>query len=641
MSPRLNRDLLALEKDPLGEERAERVRTLFRTAHSLKGAARSVSVGLIESACHRLEEILAAVRDGRQSLDAELFVVLFAAADAIEEAGMRLREQQDLSGTPLAALLPRLEAAALGTCTPPMPAVGPKQEKTTVPESRERAATPPPREQPTVDAPALEVAAPVGEPQPVPVSAPGTVRVAAEKLDMFLARNGELLVARRRIQSRGEELAALREQVGRWKADWKKVEKPLAEFLRANGGGKDAKEPDIRSDSSSIPSPAAFPKLPRRAGLALGRVGDNLRNLEKDLDHLSAAVTADGRILKEAAGAVDDAVRQVRMLPFAEACQGLDRTVRDLARSVGKEVELVIEGGDVELDRSVLEGLKDPLRHLVRNAVDHGAEPAAARLAAGKPRHTRLVVSAVLRGATVEVTVSVDGRGINLDALRQQARKRGLGEPLDDRELARLIFLPGLSTAPLITDVSGRGVGLDVVKSHVEALHGVVDLTFTSGGGTRFILSLPLTLTTLRVLLVTSAGQTFAFVGTTVQKLVRVDPSQLRTIEGREMLALGGTPVPVASLAETLGLRARETLRTGGKTPAVVVAVGDKRLALVVDDFLAEQEVVVKSLGARVRRLQHVSAATILPSGQIAPVLNTANVIRTALQREKRRRPQR
>ena len=474
------------------------MRTLFRTAHSLKGAARSVSVGLIESACHRLEEILAAVRDGRKSLDADLFVVLFAAADAIEEAGMRLREQRDLSDTPLAALLPRLEAAALGTSTLSTPASPPNEEKATVPESSQRGATPPPQEQVTVQAPVVEVTAPVGEPHPELVSGAGTVRVAAEKLDMFLARNGELLVARRRIQSRGEELASLREQVGRWKADWKKVEKPLAEFLRANtGGGKDEKEPENRSASSFIPSPAAFPKIPRRAGLELGRVGDNLRHLEKELEHLTAAVTADGRILKEAAGAVDDAVRQVRMLPFAEACQGLDRTVRDLARSVGKEVELVVEGGDVELDRSVLEGLKDPLRHLVRNAVDHGAEPATARVAAGKPRHTRLVVAAVLRGATVEVTVSDDGRGVNLDALRQQARKRGLVEPMDDRELARLIFQPGISTAPLITDVSGRGVGLDVVKSRVEALHGVVDLTFTPGGGTRFILSLPLTLTTL------------------------------------------------------------------------------------------------------------------------------------------------
>ena len=373
--------------------------------------------------------------------------------------------------------------------------------------------------------------------------------------------------------------------------------------------------------------------MPRRAAAALGRVGSNLRQLDKDLEQMATGMLADSRILKEAAGAVDDEVRRVRMLPFAEACQGLDRMVRDLARSTGKEVDLVIEGGDKELDRSVLEGLKDPLRHLVRNAVDHGAEPPEARLADGKSRRARLTVAAVLRGATVEVVVSDDGRGINLDALRQQARKKRLPEPADDRELARIIFLPGFSTAPLITDVSGRGVGLDVVKSRVEALHGSVDLTFTPGLGTCFTLAVPLTLTTLRVLLVTAAGQTFALVGTTVHKLVRADLTQLRSVEGRDMLALGGIPVPVASLAETLGLRERETLRANGKTPVVVVAAGDKRLAFVVEEFQAEQEVVVKNLGARIRRLLHVSAATILPSGRIAPVLNTQNLIRTALQR--------
>jgi two-component system chemotaxis sensor kinase CheA len=188
-----------------------------------------------------------------------------------------------------------------------------------------------------------------------------------------------------------------------------------------------------------------------------------------------------------------------------------------------------------------------------------------------------------------------------------------------------------MSTAAWITDVSGRGVGLDVVESRVESLHGTVDIATNPGRGTRFTLAVPLTLTTLRVLLVTAAGQTFALPGSAVQKLVRVEPARVRAVEGRPMLALGDTPVPLASLAETLALPVREGIPP--RPPAVILAAGDRRVAFVVDDFQAEQEVVVKGLGSRVRRLPHVWAATILPSGRIAAVLNAPNLVGSALKR--------
>jgi two-component system chemotaxis sensor kinase CheA len=448
------------------------------------------------------------------------------------------------------------------------------------------------------------------------------VRVPAEKLDTLLARSGELLVARRRVASRAEDLAALLEFVGRWKAEWRAAEKALG-------------RPRPGADGRAPANGGIGRAWPRRAALALGRAGDHLRRLEKELERLSAALAADGRALDQAAGALDDEVRRVRMLPFAGACQGLDRMVRDLARAAGKEVDFVLQGDSVELDRSVLEGLKDPLRHLVRNAVDHGAEPPEERRRAGKPPRACVTVAAVLRGAQVEVAVADDGRGPDLDALRRQLHKKGLPEPPGDRELARLLFLPGVSTSPLITDVSGRGVGLDVVKSRVEALHGTVDLAFTPGRGTRFTLAVPLTLTTPRALLVAAGGQTFPLPGTNVHKLVRVDPAALRTVEGREMLALGGTPLPVAALADTLGLPASRQvpLPAGGQAPAVIVAAGDRRMAFVVDELLAEQEVVIKSLGARIRRVPHISGTTILPSGRVALVLNAANLVRSALGR--------
>ncbi len=689
----LNRDLLAMEQSSPGSDRTELWKLLFRSAHSLKGAARSVNVELIERACHHLEEILSSARDGHLTLAPEWFALLFETADAIENAGGRLREQRSLDDSTLAALLPRLEAVI----TPPAANVSSANE------SVETISTPPTM---------------IGEPEGVsprtsmsPGVRPGadalrfaggpqvttSVRVTAEKLDTLLAQSGELLVARRRVASRGETLANIRESLTEWRAEWKGVEKPIRDLLQAHERG------------------ASVEALPARAAQTLAHASDRLRQLERDLDGLAVDAVSDERQLDFAASSLDAEVRRIRMLPFAEACQGLDRAVHDLARATGKEVELVIEGGEVELDRSVLEGLKDPLLHLVRNAVDHGAELPDQRRERGKSPRTRITVSAALHGNHVEVVVADDGQGLDLAALREQVRRKGLPEPAEDRELARVIFQSGFSTARIITDVSGRGVGLDVVKSRVEALRGSVDLAFESGRGTRFVLAVPLTLTTLQVLLLEAGGQTFAVPSNFIRRLVRINPNDLRTVQGREVLLLGDAPLPLASLADVLGLAQpqrgghkpaqgnalgsdhttiskalkgrHQGVRQSGLAPSglagvddsptqggapagrlpwagislprwgestskaaaaisasqgsdaniprsrvgLVCAAGDREVVFAVDELLTEQEVVIKNLGARIRRVQQVSGATLLPSGRIALLLNVPSVIRTAL----------
>jgi len=368
--------------------------------------------------------------------------------------------------------------------------------------------------------------------------------------------------------------------------------------------------------------------------------GDRLGRLGHDLERLTAVLDQDGRrlaYLDQVARQLDAEVRRVRMLPFAEACQGLERAVRDLAQAGGKQVELVVEGGRVELDRSVLEGLKDPLNHLVRNAVDHGIEPPERRRAAGKLPAGRVTVAAELRGSQVEVVVADDGAGLDLDAVRAVARQRGLADLPDGRDLAHLIFLPGFSTAPIITDVSGRGVGLDVVKQRVEQLHGTIELSSETGRGTRFTLAVPLTLTTIRAVLVVAGGQAFAFPTTNVRKLILVDLDDVRRAGGREVLVTEGegAPLLVAALAEALGLAVPKLVGAPapGRRPALVVAAGERRMAFVVDELMTEQEVMVKGLGARIRRVRNVSGGTILPSGRVALVLNVAQLVRSALGR--------
>ncbi|NJN06144.1 MAG: hypothetical protein HC814_06970 [Rhodobacteraceae bacterium] len=307
-------------------------------------------------------------------------------------------------------------------------------------------------------------------------------------------------------------------------------------------------------------------------------------------------------MLAQTCDALEDAVYRVRMLPFAGACSGLERAIRDIAQAAGKNVALVVEGEDVEVDRSVLEGLKDPLLHLVRNAVDHGIEPPQQRLQSGKPIEGRVTVSAALRGGHVEVVVADDGRGFDLDSIRNCAAKRGLPIPTDDRELLQMIFKPGFSTAAIVTDLSGRGVGLDVVENQIQLLHGTVDVSFKPGAGTRFALTVPLTLTTIRCVVMEAAGQVYAIPTTHVHHLVRFDVSDLQTVGGRQMLLSGGPPMPIATLAEIVGQSAGplSVPKADGKRKllAAVVNSGDQQIALVVENVQSEQEILVKNLGA-------------------------------------------
>jgi two-component system, chemotaxis family, sensor kinase CheA len=572
-----NRDLLALEKEPAPNERAELFKSLFRTAHSLKGAARSVNVDVIEAASHRLEEILAAARDGVLPLDPDLFQLFFTAADAIADAGRRLRADADIAAAPLASLLPRLGARAAG--------VGDRS----IPHA-------PPVQAPTGVAAGPEAASPEGT----------LIRIDASKVDRLLAQSGELLVARSRGTARVAAVDPLREFVRRKQSEWRAAYAPLRRELRGR----------------------PVHALPRRAAAALKQNGETLERIARDLDLLTAGLSRDHHLLEQAAAAIEEQVRRMRMWPFAKACEGLARLVRDLEKSTGKDVDLSVEGRHVELDRSILEELRDPLLHLVRNAMDHGLEPLAARRAAGKAPRGRLTVGAALHGARVHVHVEDDGCGLDLAAIRKQAERRGLSFR-DGQELAHAIFLPGFSTSPVPTELSGRGVGLDVVKTRIEALGGSIALSSVSGLGTRFVLDIPLTLATRRAVLVKAGGQTYALPSASAERMLRVGPENLRSVEGREVLVAAETPMPVTTLTEALGGRVTD-LPGGAKLKVVVLQAEGRRAAFVVDEFLAEREIVHKRLGARLRRLRHVSGATLLPDGRVALILSAASLLRTA-----------
>ncbi len=573
-----NRDLLALESgqgDPAGL-----LQSLFRTAHNLKGASRAVDVDLLESACHGLEDVLAGARDGTRPLDAEAFAILFATADAIQDAGARLREKQSLAASPLAALTSRRSAHAPGDGARPVPALPPS-------------------------APSAAIATAPGE-AVLDRRDGDTLRVSASKLDAVLARSGELLLAVRQTERRRDEWTTLEDAASGLAADFRRLQTLL--------------------------SPRAAPET--RA--AVRQVGAGLDKLKDGLERVVAEAATGGRGLVRTAGDLDSGVRSLRMVPFAEAGQGLERTVRDLALAAGKEVVFKLVGHEVEIDRAVAERLKDPLLHLVRNAVDHGIEAPLERAAAGKPSPGVITVSAALKGAQVEIAISDDGRGLDRERIREEARARGWPESAEDRDLLALVFHPGLSTARALTAVSGRGIGLDVVKSQVNALHGTVGLESVAGIGTTFALTVPLTVTLIRALLVGSAGRTFAVATTQVMSVRRLIPEEVRSVGGREMLAATAGLLPLVSLAEALGLPAPRRDRGQGGF-VVLVEAGTSRVAFVVDELLTEQDLVVTGLGRRLRRVPNVAGCALLEDGGIALILSAAELAESALQAPARR----
>ncbi len=587
----LNEHLLALEKRDGGADLAKTFKSLFRTAHSLKGAAHAVRLPLLEMACHKLEELFSAASDGRRSFDPELFRLLFKVVDGIGDAVERLRQQESLEDAPLARMLPGLDAAITGAPAAPD-------------ERRSTAAREP-------------AAAASGRLDQL-------VRIPAERLDALLAHSGELMVARRRAEMRSEDAERLHESVKRWRAEWRGLERSVERLLSEGNG---------QSEHAAASAAAGRPARATPQVLAsTRRAVENLRRFDRELQRFVGTLGSDHQALGRMAGLLDGDVRRARLLPFAEACGGLERVVRDLAATSGKEIDLVVAGADIELDRSILEGLKDPLLHLVRNSVDHGIESASARLAAGKPARGRIGVAAMLRGSRIEVTVADDGAGLDIPAIRERTRQKQLPEPADEHECAQNIFLPGFSTSPIVTEISGRGVGLDAVKNKVESMRGAVELDFEAGRGVRMTLILPLTLTTIRALLAECGGRIFAFDNIAVEKLLRIGAGELRSIDGRDVLTNGGGPTPVVALAELLQLRADTPTTTGGdRQPAMLLAAGGHRVVIRVDNLLAEQEVVVRGLGRRLVGLKAISGAAILPTGRLALILNAAEIVRMAI----------
>jgi two-component system chemotaxis sensor kinase CheA len=664
-----NRELLSLERDP-ELRRAEAVQCLFRAAHSLKGAARSVNATAIALLSHNLEEVLLRVRDGKRSLTPELFALLFRVSDALIESGERFRagvsddpavlelteqieqalDEPAENGSPAGGSRPRAPASLPPGSRPSYP----PSERPTTRQYHPFSSFPPDRsgdEAPStgrssLPLPSLPPPGPEpaeqrerGEPPAADVDraaakAPdqGVIRVPKRRLDRLVAESAELRTARLRLDARRGELEQLDELVQRWRSEWLAAKKALGRRGRRRSRmPRDGNGAALNGTANGAALNGLAPgdgDLPTRAQRLLERTADYMRRLEQDLSRLTTGFKADQRELGRAAESLENDVLGLRMEPFGELADSLLRVARDVAFAESKLVDLVIEGGEIEIDRSLLETLKAPLSHLIRNAIDHGIETTAERRRRGKPERSKLLISARLRGDVVEIEISDDGRGLDLEAIAGRARAAGIALA-GGEDVSRLIFVHGLSTAERVTEISGRGVGLDVVKTQLEAVNGRVEVHSEAGRGTRFLIELPPSLSTSRVLFVRVAGEIFALPCASVERLVRLEVKSLRTLEGKPVAVLGGTPLPVLTLASALGLSA-PLLSPDARLALVVLLVRGRRFGLGVDEVLELREVLLKPLGRRLRHFRHVSGATILPNGRLSLILNPTELVITA-----------
>ena len=356
------------------------------------------------------------------------------------------------------------------------------------------------------------------------------------------------------------------------------------------------------------------------------------RDIGQIVQHLSETTDAMARISDD----LQDTIMQVRMVPVKTVFSKFPRLVRDLSRKSGKRVELITEGEETELDKSVVEAIGDPLVHLIRNAMDHGLEDAEARKRAGKDETGHIWLRASHEGNAVVIEVQDDGKGIDPAVVKNKAMEKDIlsqeeADKLDDREAIELIFAPGFSTAGQVTDISGRGVGMDVVRNNIKNLNGNVTVSSSLGQGSTFTLSLPLTLAIIEALLVKVAGQTYAIPLDAVSETTKISAHQVSEINKRQATTLRGQVLGLVELSELLGLDSESARRD--ILPLVIISVNDKRLGLIVDSLLHRQEIVIKSMGQYLGDLQGLSGATIMGDGSVILILDPNEIFQQAATR--------
>ena len=608
--------LLALES---GGSAKEHLAATMRAAHSIKGAARIVHVDVAVTLAHAMEDCLVAAQEGALALNPEAIDVLLSAGDLLarlstleESAVPAWVENQTSVVDHLLSQLNDVRTGKTVAPTPPPPAVPPptpvvsRAPATATPDEAAKPALP--QAASSVPSASVVPVAPAGPPaQPAPTTPARTsvgtdrgIKVAAQALNRLMGLAGESLVQSRWFEPFSESLL-----------DLKRRHNEINDMLES-----------LQSFAEQSPEGAVKLETVRRK-VQETRLWAAEQQTKLDAFGLRSAGLSD-RLYREVVAS--------RMRPFGDGVEGFPRLVRDLARHLGKQVQLEIVGTNTEVDREILDRLEAPLNHAIRNSLDHGIELPDERVAAGKPLSGSIRIEARHRAGLFVLAVSDDGRGVNIESLRALVIAKGLAIPemaasFSEAELLEFLFLPGFSTAEAVTDISGRGVGLDAVQEMAKSVGGIATITSRHGQGLTIQLELPLTLSVLRTFVAEISGEPFAFPLVRIARVVKVNRTDLSTLEGQQYFSHDGERVGVVSALEVLDLPGKPNW----SEQISVVVLGDRstRFGLAVDAFVGEYEMVVRPLDARLGKVPSISAAALMDDGSPVLIVDVEDLARS------------
>ena len=587
--------LLHLENNPQDQDKLEQ---LLREMHSLKGDSRMLGVKDVETLTHQIEDIIGAVKRGEKVLTSQVMNCLYQGIDAIRKLAT-----EAITGKPAGVSVFHVLAQLMGADSDE---AMPEIQQTVIPAIVE-----PPlvAKEPSLPA---EVIAPINDYQI------DTIRVDSQKLDKLLTQASELVVTKGHIADRVAEIEQI---LAVWEEWSQEAFTTRLSFDEAERNGQTSELQSVQNFHS----------------LLAGRL-DQLGGL---LNRLRTKTYEDSAKLETVANELQSGIHSLRLLPFSTIFNLFPRTVRDLAKQQGKEVNLLLEGGDNSVDKRILEEMKDPLLHLLRNAIDHGIETPQERQKFGKPPTATIRLRGYQFGSTVSIEVSDDGRGLDVNAIKQAAMRQGIRSEaelaqMSTAQIQALIFAPGFSTRTAVTEISGRGVGLDVVHDRVESLKGSIQVEFTPQKGCLFRITLNSSLFTTDALIVRVSEHPYAIPVQFVESMQLVSPQEVFTDGGSQTLSFEGESVSVAWLADLLGLRLQpptstKALHAASKTlSCMILRIGSERLALLVDEILEQQDIVLRPQSQLLKRVRNISGATILGTGEVCMVLNPTDLFKSA-----------
>ncbi|MCE9618992.1 MAG: hybrid sensor histidine kinase/response regulator [Planctomycetes bacterium] len=615
----LNEGLLRLEKNPAD---VQPVDALMRAAHSIKGAARVIGLDLAVDLAHHMEDCLVSIQKKKEACTPERVEQLLGGTDiltqlsALKEA--ELPEWKSRNAAEINSLVTALSGAAHAAPVAEKPAApmdaAPKDADNTA--TKDAKNSEPARE--FVESTPVPAPTPLAPPRPSPKSSQQPLQTV-EKSSAAVSPSAGAATEVRTVRVNAENLDRMMRLAGESMVEGKRfpqIRRGLREMKSQLRFARDSFESAVkRRDATEIAN-----SLSRLAGIegSLTKHAEFLENVFRRTEEVGT------RLYHEVIGS--------RMRPFGDVTAGHPRMIRDLAKKLGKKVQFDIEGADVAVDRDVLARLEAPLNHMLRNAVDHGVELPPERLAAGKSESAHLRLQARHHAGMLEVRIRDDGRGIDPDRIRAKVVEKRLQSAqiaagLNKAELLEFLFLPGFSTASQVTEVSGRGVGLDVVSQSVREIGGSVRLESQPGQGSEFILSLPITLSVIRALTVRVCGESYAFPLARIERIVKVDAAQLVSVEGRLTFQLEDRSIGLLRADDLFGLPAAAEPATSTIVHVLVLGEFDHPCGLVVDQFLGEQDLVVRKLDPRLGKTPFISSAAIDDEGGAILIMDVEDLL--------------